>query len=64
MIIMVDLHLDEDSSHLFNAYLLDIPHQTELGAGDSLAKSSKKCLILSELMFYVWGRDTDNKESK
>ena len=50
---MVDLHLDEESSHLFNAYLLDTPHQTELGAGDSLAKSSKKCLILSELMFYV-----------
>ena len=53
MIIMVDLHLDEDSSNLFNVYLLDTPHQTELGAGDSLAKLSKKCLILSELMFYV-----------
>ena len=50
---MVDLHLDEDSSHLFNAYLLDTPHQTELGAGDSLAKESKKCLTLSEFTFYV-----------
>ena len=50
---MVDLHLDEESSHLFNAYLLDTPQQTELCAGDSLAKSSKKCLILSELMLYV-----------
>ena len=61
---MVDLHLDEDSSHLFNAYLLDTPHQTELGAGDSLAKASKKCVTISEFMFYVWGRDIDNKKSK
>ena len=39
---MVDLHLDEDSSLYLMHILLDTPHQTELGAGDSLVKASKK----------------------